>query len=127
MDSAAEDAAQHYPQVGGRAVQDAQDGAEDGPRAGNVEKLDEEDLPGGHGHEIHPVSQGVAGGRPVRIHSEYSGYEGAIDKISGHQDAECQDECGHDAKKVYLSWSKSCNRRGNTQIRRQNYEKLHNS
>ena len=86
MHGSAEDAAQHDPEVGRRAELRAHDGPEDGPRTGDVQELDHEDLPRGHGDEIDAVRLGDGGRGTRRVRTEHPLYELAVEQVS-------QDQC----------------------------------
>ena len=85
MCSTRKDTAKHYPQVGCRTKQNAHDGTEDGASAGNVEKLDEEHFPSGHGDIIHSILLGKTGCGPVWLHSEHSLHHCTVEHISKHK------------------------------------------
>ena len=88
METAYEDATQHYPQIGRRPELNTHDGTEDGPRAGNVEELNEEHLPLGHGLIVHPVSLCVSWRLPFWFNPKHALHQFTINEIAqqqGHQ------------------------------------------
>ena len=82
VDSTGKDASEDNPQIGGRTEKDAHDGTEDGACAGNVEKLDEIDLPCRKGHVVHTVGLGETRCRTAVVGAEHFFYQGAVDKIA---------------------------------------------
>ena len=65
-----EDAAEDDPDQRHRAVERAQNRTVDRPEPGDVQQLDEEDLPGRHNHVIHTIRHGHSGRLPQRIDAE---------------------------------------------------------
>ena len=53
MDGSDEHGAESDPQKDDRTVHGSQHGAEDGTQSGDVQELDQEDLPSGQGHIVH--------------------------------------------------------------------------
>ena len=93
MHGTGKDGADDDPQQGAGAVQGAQDGAEDGAHAGDVQQLDEPDLPHGHLDVVDAVGHGLGGGGTVLVRTEDLRDDGAVDDIA-------QDEAGYGKKKV---------------------------
>ena len=85
MDCAHENAAEHNPQIGGRAEEDAHDGTEDGARAGNVEELDEIDAPRRHRDVIDTVLQTVGRRLAFGFSTEHTLYESSIKEIAENE------------------------------------------
>ena len=85
--AAAQHRAENDPQEHHRAEAGAHERAEDRAGAGDVQKLHQEGLPGGHGEKIHVVAAGVGRGLPV-VGGERFFHDPAIDKIAEHQHGE---------------------------------------
>ena len=77
-----ENAAQHNPQIAGRAEFSSHDGAEDGPRARNVEELHHEHPPGRHTDKVYAVRLGKGRGGPTRIRAEHPVHEGTVNDVA---------------------------------------------
>ena len=93
MHGTGEDGADNDPQQGAGAVQGAQDGAEDGAHTGDVQQLDEPDLPHGHFNVVDAVGHGLGGGGAVFVRTEDFGDDGTVDDVA-------HDEAGYGKKKV---------------------------
>ena len=97
---AGKDAAQNNPQVAGRAKLGAHDGAENGTGSGNVQELNHEHLPVGHGNVIHPIR--LHNGRCLagRIRAEGMIYEGSVKEIAQNQGYDADKKGNHYSKKL---------------------------
>ena len=81
------DAAEDDPQIGRWTKLRAHDGTKDGARAGNVEKLDHEHLPIGHGNIVQPVGLRHGRSHPV-VGDKDALHETSINNVAqdkGHQ------------------------------------------
>ena len=85
MHGTGKEAAEHNPQVSRHAKLGAHDGAENGPRASNVEKLYHENLPRGHGDVVHTVGVGLGRREARRIGTEHAFHKAAVNKIARHE------------------------------------------
>ena len=83
-----ENRAHHDPDQSHRAVQRTKDRPEDRSDPGDVQKLDEKDLPGGHGGEVYPVGHGGAGGRTAGIRAENTFHHLAIGEVAQDEQAD---------------------------------------
>ena len=95
---AAEDAAQHDPQVGRRAELGAHDGAEDGPRSRDVQELDHEHLPGGKGNVVDAVGLGDGRRLPGGVRPENALHELAVEQVSEDERDDADEEGNHNTK-----------------------------
>ena len=77
-----EDAAEDYPQVGGRAEENAHDGTEDGTRTRDVQELNEVNAPGGHGDVIDSVLEAVRWGLAFWLSPEDTFDECSVEEIA---------------------------------------------
>ena len=91
----AQDAAQHNPQESRRAVEHAHHGAEDRPRAGDVEELHRIDFPRRHRDEVGAVGLRVARRLTVGTDAEHLLHKRAVNKIAKHQAGQSNAECNH--------------------------------
>ena len=82
MHRSSKDTTENNPQIGCRSKKDSHDGTEDGACAGNVQKLDEEDFPSGHGYVIHSVSLGITWCLAIRVNTKNLFHKSAIDNVS---------------------------------------------
>ena len=87
VDGSGEDGAENYPQERRRSVHDAHDGAEDGPQTGNVEKLYEENLPGGELDVVYAVGHGLDGRIAGGVYADHLGGKLAVNEIA------CYEQC----------------------------------
>ena len=77
------DAAEYDPEHGDRTIEGAEDRAEDGADAGDVEQLHQVDFLVRHGHIVHTVSHGDGGGGALGFRAKYPLDELAVNKIAG--------------------------------------------
>ena len=94
VDAAAEDRAQHDPEEDHRAEAGAHQRAENGPRARDVQKLDEEGLPGLHRDEVHAVLPCVSRRFPV-IRAEGARHKAAVEHKAEDQNDQCAKNRDH--------------------------------
>ena len=73
---------------------DADDDADDGPHAGDVEQLDEHVLPHRQGHVVHAVGLGVAG-RGAVVGAQEALNEAPIGEVTQDEKENAADEPGH--------------------------------
>ena len=92
--SAGEDGAEDDPEQGRGAVLGAQDGAEDRAKSGDVEELDEIDLPHGHGHVVHAVGHGLGGRGTAAVDPEDFLRQHAVDGVACDEQDEAEEEVG---------------------------------
>ena len=86
MYGAAENGAEHNPKIGGRAELRAHDGTEDWTETRNVEKLNHEDFPGGHGNEIDAVGPCHGWRGILRVDVDDAGDVSPVDKVTHYED-----------------------------------------
>ena len=94
VDAAGEDGAEGDPQEDAGAPQGAGQCAEDGAQAGDIQQLDQEQLPLGHDHVVHPVVDADGGGLPV-IRAEGAVNHFAVDKVAGNQQGQTHKKTYH--------------------------------
>ena len=80
-----EDTAEDNPQICGRAVGGSHNRSENRSESGNVEKLDDENLPCGHRLEVDIVRLCDGRGFAVWVRTEKTVREFSVDEISGYQ------------------------------------------
>ena len=78
---AAENGAENYPQITGRTELRTHDGAENGPQAGNVQKLYHEHFPRRKCHKINAIVL-ADGGRDSIVRSKNAIDEFSVENIS---------------------------------------------
>ena len=88
------DAAEDDPEVCRRTELGSHDGTEDRSRAGDVEKLDHENLPVGHRHIVDAVVYHHGGSLSV-VRSEHFAYELSIQEIAQHKGYKANEKCYH--------------------------------
>ena len=81
MHGTAKDASKDYPQIAGRAEHCAKDGSKDRACAGNVQELNHEHFPVGHGDEVNTIGLGHGWGRTV-VGAKHLFDELSIDEIA---------------------------------------------
>ena len=94
VDGSGENAAQDYPHIGHRPVPRTHDGTENRTRAGNVQKLNHENLPSRKHHEIYSVGL-CNGGRRAVVGAENTLHETSIEKIACNQRTQGNEKCNH--------------------------------
>ena len=94
MNAAGEDGAEGNPQEHAGPPQGAGQRAEDGAQSGDVQQLDQEQLPLGHDHVVHPVVDADGGGLPV-IRAEGAVNHFAVDKVAGNQQGQTHKKTYH--------------------------------
>ena len=85
VDAAAQHRAEDDPEEHHRPEAGPHQRAEDGPGAGDIEKLHQERLPGGHRHEIDAVVSCIGRGLPS-VGRKYALYDPAVDEVTDDQD-----------------------------------------
>ena len=98
---ARENAAKNYPEQGGRAVQRADDGTEHRAQARDVQKLDEGEFPGWHGHIVHAVSLGHDWCGTAAVNTEDFFGDDTVDCITRYEQAKAAEkvsDTGHNKK-----------------------------
>ena len=95
VDGSGEDGAENYPQERRRSVHDAHDGAEDGPQTGNVEKLYEENLPGGELDVVYAVGHGLDGRIAGGVYADHLGGKLAVNEIAADQQCQANEKANH--------------------------------
>ena len=94
MDSTGEDTAEDDPQVSDGAEQGTAQSAQDGAGAGDVQQLDQKDLPGGHGDVVNAVLHGIGGSLTI-IGTEDLGHVLAVEHIAHEQQHDTENEGNH--------------------------------
>ena len=95
MHRAGEDAAEHDPDQGRRAVEGAQDGAEDRAQTGDVQELHHVDGLGVHLDVVDPVFHAAGRGGPAVIGAEICLDEFSVNEIAGDQRGYGEKEVKH--------------------------------
>ncbi len=95
MDGAAENGAEHNPEIRSRAELRAHNGTEDWPESRDVEKLNHEDFPGGQGNEIDAVGPCQGRRRVLWIDVNDTGNVSSVDKVTRYEDCYGDEECVH--------------------------------
>ena len=85
MDCSGEDATDNDPDKGYGTVQGTEDGAEDGTDSGDIQNLNEHELPHGHGHVVNIITHGICGGGAVCIRGEHIVHEFTVKKITDNK------------------------------------------
>ena len=96
MHGSGEDGAQHNPQQGGGAVKRAHDGAEHRTDARDVQKLNQPQLPFGHGHEVHAVGMGDCRSGTLGLGAENLFHKAAVNEVA-HDEARGRDDEPHES------------------------------
>jgi hypothetical protein len=94
MHATCEDTAKHDPQIGYWAKFGTHDSTKDRAGAGDVEKLDHEDLPIGEHDMVNPVGLGYGWGYPV-IRAKHLVHEATIKQITKHKCYQANSKCNH--------------------------------
>ena len=92
MHRAAENAAEHDPEQGGRPVQRPKDGADHRAEPGDVQKLDEKNLVAGQFNVVHAVAPAFDRRETPEISSEHFFHECAVHEVPAEQQREAAPE-----------------------------------
>ena len=89
-----EDASKHNPQIGHRTIPRTHDGTEDGSRAGNIQKLNHENLPTRKHDVVHSIGLRHSG-RGAVVGTKHLLHQLSIEEITGHECQQCNNKRNH--------------------------------
>ena len=95
MHAAYENASQRDPEKGDGPVGGAQHGSEDGSQPGDVEQLDQKNLPAGQRHVVHPVVAGLRRHRMRGVHIAEPLQVAAVGEIGACEQSETDQKGNH--------------------------------
>ena len=89
------------PQVGCRTELRSHDGTEDGSEARDVEKLNHEDFPCGHGDIVHAIVHCHSGRLTLGVGTKDTVHKTAIYDIADDEQGQCYRKCYHNVIITY--------------------------
>ena len=101
MHGAGKDAAHHNPEQRHRAEQAAGNGTHHGTETGDVQQLNQENLPHRQGHEVHAIGLAHAGHGHLHVHTIHLLGKAAIPQIPCHQQQNA-DEISNESQHIYI-------------------------